>query len=188
MTGRDHVLYETLYSEEKSYFEKRIFWQVVCSSALISCPDCHQQQGETALSGSKVTSLGAVDDDDGLQKAFIDECSLLIIGEWADWLSWCQIKALKQSIMGYQINVNQPEATWHLTTDKMEDRKSCDISSTRHLTSQQPRCCVTGASQRGYNRVMWRLRLSWFYKHQSLTGIMRARSSSSCTPRLLGHV
>lgn len=150
MTGRDHVLYETLYSEEKSYFEKRIFWQVVCSSALISCPDCHQQQGETALSGSKVTSLGAVDDDDGLQKAFIDECSLLIIGEWADWLSRCQIKALKQSIMGYQINVNQPEATWHLTTDKMEDRKSCDISSTRHLTSQQPRCCVTGASQRGY--------------------------------------
>lgn len=108
------------------------------------------------------------------RKLSLDECSLLIIGEWADWLSWCQIKALKQSIMGYQINVNQPQATWHLTTDKMEDRKSCDISSTRHLKSQQPRSCVTEEHRsRGYNGVMWRLHLSWFYKHQSLTGIMR---------------
>lgn len=61
---------------KREYFD-RLFVRLLSSAA----PDCHQQQGETALSGSKVTSLGAVDDDDGLQKAFIDECSLLIIGE-----------------------------------------------------------------------------------------------------------
>lgn len=94
------------------------------------------------------------------RKLSLDECSLLIIGEWADWLSWCQIKALKQSIMGYQTKVNQPQAKWSLTTDGGQEI----------MWHQRPRSSVTEEHlRRGYNRVMWCLHLSWFYKHQSLT-------------------
>lgn len=50
---------------KREYFD-RLFVRLLSSDA----PDCHQQQEEIALSGSKVTSLGAVDDYDGLQKAF----------------------------------------------------------------------------------------------------------------------
>lgn len=169
---------------KREYFD-RLFVRLLSSAAPTVINNRERQlcQGQRSLLWGQSMMMTVC------RKLSLDECSLLIIGEWADWLSWCQIKALKQSIMGYQINVNQPQATWHLTTDKMEDRKSCDISSTRHLKSQQPRSCVTEEHlSRGCNRVMWRLHLSWFYKHQSLTGIMRARSSSSCTPRLLGHV
>lgn len=117
---RDRVLYgKHFYSDEKGYFEKRIFWQVVCSSALISCPDCHQQQGETALSGSKVTPLGAVDDDDGLQKAFT--WWMQFIDHW--WMSWLIIMMSNQSTEAkhYGISDKCKSASSHVASDYRQD-------------------------------------------------------------------